>query len=1037
MHRKLALNSLLLSVLHLGMAQSDQNDLENPRVVEINKEAPHATFMVYEQKEYVIEDDYTNSAYFKSLNGEWKFSFSERAEDTNPYFFKVDLVDEKWDNISVPSNWEIEGYGLPIYTNVAYPFKKNPPFIEGDVPVGSYRKTFEIPAAWDGRQTILHFNSVSGAAIVYVNGQKVGLSKVAKSPAEFDISKYLKKGKNILAVQVHRWHDGSYLEDQDFWRLSGIEQDVYLTSLPKTTVWDFFINADLDAEYKNGLLQATVDVRRFDKQKSKGTVLLEVFDTDGTQKIFSQEQAFDGSQGQVSFSGGIANVKKWSAEYPNLYSAVITLKDAAGKSTMFTGSKIGFRKMEIKNAQLLVNGQAILVKGVNLHIHDDITGHVPTVETMMKDIRLMKQNNVNAVRTSHYPQHPMWYKLCDQYGLYLVDEANIESHGMGATNQGGFDESIHPAYLEEWAPAHMDRIKRAVERDKNHPSVILWSMGNECGNGPVFHDAYNWIKERDTTRFVTYEQAGEDWNTDVVSPMYPWMGHMTGYANDMSKKRPFIMCEYSHAMGNSSGNFQEYWDIILASPHMQGGFIWDWVDQGLKTENEAGEVFWAYGGDLGGHNRWNDGNFCANGVVASDRTPHPALSEVKKVYQNILFSWADKSTQTVKIQNLYNFTDLNQFDFKWDLLADGIVVESGEFNVEVKPEQSIEKKVEFANGLNSDKEYLLNVYAFTQDKTEIIPAQTELAREQLAIKRPKEMFVTAPPKGKLKVKQNNGLLTFSSGEVSGVFNTESGAFESYSLAGEAPITNFPAPYFWRATTDNDYGNRMQSRSSDWKDAAAQRELKEVKVSKKSPNGQFIEVSYGLLADSADYVINYLIQNDGSIQVTSSIDVKKSKMQELPRFGMRMQLSDSYNNLEYYGRGPEENYSDRNTAAFLGTYTAKVDEQKMPYIRPQEYGYHTDTRWLKLSDESGRGILVRGLQPISFSALNVETEQLDGGERKSQSHPTDIKYNDFVTLHVDLAQRGVGGDNSWGARPHDPYRLEEKQYQYSYTIKLVK
>lgn len=1032
--------SILLSLLFVtynGIAQTPMNDWENPQLFEVNKEAPHATFMPYEDSEAAMEDDYAQSPYFQSLNGDWKFQFAEREEDREMAFYQTDLDDQDWATIPVPSNWEIEGYGIPIYTNIKYPYPKNPPYIDGDNPVGTYRTTFIVPEEWDNREVILHFNSISGAAFVYVNRQKVGMSKVAKSPAEFDITRYLQPGENLLAVQVFRWHDGSYIEDQDFWRLSGIEQDVYLYSLPLVSIWDFFLKPSLDENYEHGTFQAEVNLRSFDSiMIQPGAVLVEIFEEGQGQPIFSQQKEFTEVNEALSFSGTIENVEKWSAETPNRYDCVLTLKDGEGNSTLVTGSKIGFRKVEIKDAQLMVNGMPVLVKGVNLHIHDDITGHVPTLATMLEDIRLMKQYNINAVRTSHYPQHPMWYKLCDQYGLYLVDEANIETHDMGAELQGSFDKSVHPAYLPEWAAAHMDRIQRAVERDKNHASVILWSMGNECGNGPVFHDAYEWIKERDTTRFVQFEQAGKDWNTDIVSPMYPGIRYMKEYA-ESDQGRPFIMCEYSHAMGNSNGNFQEYWDIILSSPHMQGGFIWDWVDQGLKTHDENGNVFWAYGGDLGSGHLHHDENFCANGLVSANRTPHPGLVEVKKVYQNILFDWEDQDAGTISIRNLFDFTNLNQYRFKWELIRDGVVAKEGTFTLDLAPHATTIQQIDLGDLRGEAGQHFVNLYAYTKEATEMIPAGHEVAREQLPAWGAGVFDERKEREGRLKVSKGDGKIEFASGDVAGVFNTETGEFESYTLGGQSVINEFPEPYFWRAATDNDYGNHMPERLGVWRHAAEQRKLVEVSVGRKRDGRLPITVKYELLGGDVLYFLSYLILPDGAIKVTGMMDIVSEEVPELPRFGMRMQLPVDFNNLSYYGRGPEENYSDRNTATFVGLYEQQVDEQLMPYIRPQEYGYHTDTRWLKLQNEQGLGVHIDGFGPVCFSALNVQTEELDSGEQKAQRHPTDINYDDFVTLHVDYGQRGLGGDNSWGAYPHKPYRLEnENGYIYSYVIELV-
>ncbi|MCC9169162.1 glycoside hydrolase family 2 TIM barrel-domain containing protein [Pontibacter harenae] len=1019
--------------------QNEGNEWENQTVLDLNKEEPRATFMLYEKAQDARKDDYSKSPYYQSLNGSWKFSLVKKPADRPQDFYKAGFDDSKWGSIPVPSNWELEGHDIPIYTNIVYPFPANPPYVDNNYnPVGTYRRTFTVPSAWYGQEVILYFGSISGYAQVYVNGQKVGMTKAAKTPAEFNVTKYLKNGENQLAVQVFRWHDGSYLEDQDFWRLSGIERDVYLQAMPKTTVWDFFVKGDLDSKYRNGLFNAAVDLRKFEGSNTdKATVLVELYDSNN-KKVFTQEKttAVGAATEQLNFDGTVKNVQKWSGEYPNLYSCVITLKDGQGKIVAVTGNKVGFRKVEIKDAQLHVNGMPVLVKGVNRHEHDEEKGHVISRESMLKDIELMKLYNINAVRASHYPNDPLWYKLCDEYGMYLVDEANIETHGMGAEWQSWFDKKKHPAYLSAWAPAHMDRIQRMVERDKNHPSVIIWSLGNESGNGDVFHDGYKWIKERDKTRPVQFEQAGEDWNTDIVAPMYPSISNMKSYAAS-DKKRPYIMCEYSHAMGNSSGNFKEYWDIIRNSPKMQGGFIWDWVDQGLKTKDNNGNEFWAYGGDLGAFHLQNDENFNANGLVAADRSPHPGLYEVKKVYQNILFSAKDLSKGTISVKNEYDFTDLDKYTFKCQIFKNGELYGEENFNVKLAPheQKDVRLKLPTINAKNGE-EYFLNVYAYTKNATELVPAGHEIAREQLSLGS-SNYFVTSSPEGDLKINRDGDKLKFESGNITGEFNTKQGRLTWYAQDGEWIIGKYPEPYFWRAPTDNDFGNGMPEKLGVWRNAHANRKVKNVEVGQKQTDGLPIKVTYELTDINVPYTIEYLIQNDGSIKVTASIDMEGRDLPELPRFGMRMELPGRFENLSYYGRGPWENYSDRKTASFIGKHEDNVENQfTKNYIRPQENGYHADVRWVKLTNDAGQGLLVEGMQPLGFSALNYEAEAMDPGLTKKQQHPTDLKPKNSVFLHVDLKQRGVGGDDSWGRLPHDEYRLLDKKYTYTYKISLI-
>jgi beta-galactosidase len=1027
---------ILLGLANTVFAQGPRNDWENPSLIDFRKEKAHASFMLYNTATAAQADDYRQSPYYQSLNGTWKFRYVDRYAQRMTDFYRTDLDDARWDTIAVPSNWELKGFGIPIYTNIAYPHLRQPPLIGENNPVGTYRTTFTVPAGWQGRQVLLHFGSIAGCAFVYVNGQKVGLSKVAKSPAEFNITPYLKTGSNQLAVQVFRWHDGSYLEDQDFWRLSGIERDVFLYALPEQTVWDFFLHAGLDDRYRNGEFAAEVTLRSFAPgQAAPAAVTVEILDQAG-KRVFTQSKtapAGTDSLRTLRFSGTVKQPRQWSAEAPNLYQCLITW--TSGQQTHTTSARIGFRRVEIKDAQLLVNGMPVLVKGVNRHEHDDVQGHVPVRETMLKDIRLMKQFNINAVRTSHYPNDPEWYRLCDEYGLYLVDEANIETHGMGAEWQNWFDRSKHPAYLPEWAPAHVDRTVRLVERDKNHPSVIIWSLGNECGNGPVFHDTYKWIKGRDSSRPVQFEQAGEDVNTDIVCPMYPGIGSMKRYAA-ADKKRPYIMCEYAHAMGNSNGNFQEYWDIIASSKHMQGGFIWDWVDQGIRDVTRNGDVYWAYGGDLGAFHLQNDDNGVADGLLSADRTPDPGLYEVKKVYQNILFRSADPRSGRFTLTNQFDFTNLDRYRFTWTLYRNGQPVQETPFAVGLAPhqQQDISLPVQAALGaIAPGDEYFVLLRAYTKTGTPLVPAGHIVAEEQFKLAG--DYFAAKPAApGRVTTQQNKQVLSFTAGNTSGEFDLASGRLLVLKRGGQT-LREFPEPYFWRAPTDNDFGNGMPERLGIWRNAHSNRSVQQVIVGTADSLGLPITVQYRLEGIDVPYQVVYRLLNDGGVQLTASMDMTGRNLPELPRFGMRMQLR-GYDLLHYYGRGPWENYSDRNTAAFVGLYTDSVQHQFCRgYIRPQESGYKTDVRWLTLTNREGKRLRVEGAQPLCFSALNVATEDLDPGLTKKQQHPADLHFSRNVHLQIDLAQRGVGGDDSWGALPHEPYRLLAKKYTYTYTLRL--
>ena len=641
-------------------------------------------------KQSALEAIKANSPNYISLDGIWKFNWVNSPDDRPFWFFKDDYDTRDWDDIEVPSNWQMKGYDVPIYVNIPYPHEKNPPFIKHDWnPVGSYKRTFKVPGDWNNKEVFLHFGAVSSAFYVWVNEQMVGYSEDSKVPAEFNITKYLKGGKNTLSVEVYRWSDGSYLEDQDFWRLSGIQRTVFLHARPKTFIADFFAIGDLENNYKDGELE--LDVLLKNSEGSAGDFVLEASLFDKDQKLYneSKDVTLTDSMTSINFSKSFPEIKSWSAEKPNLYSLVVSLKDKDGNILESISSRIGFRKVEIINSQLLVNGVALYLKGVNMHEHHDVNGHVVDEATILKDIRMMKSNNINAVRTSHYPQQELWYEMCDKYGLYLIDEADIESHGIG------YNKDVTLADKPEWTAAHLDRMERMVERDKNHPSVIIWSMGNEAGDGNNFLKGYKWIKGRDATRPVQYERAEKETNaperhTDIWCPMYAKIEYIESYAKDPKNDRPLILCEYAHAMGNSTGNLQDYWDVIEKYPKLQGGFIWDWVDQGLLKTDENGEKYWAYGGDFGEAGIPSDGNFCLNGLVWPDRKAHPGLYEVKRVYQYVGFEPVDLSKGILRIVNKYDFTNLSEFNFEWEVVSDGNVLQSGKIPVtDLKPKAGL------------------------------------------------------------------------------------------------------------------------------------------------------------------------------------------------------------------------------------------------------------------------------------------------------------------------------------------------------------
>jgi len=1019
----------LIFVFHIvfSMFFSQSNDWENPSYLQKGKEKSHSAFIIFDDENLALSQDFSKSDSYKSLNGKWDFKYFADYKKADFDFSKP--LDWQWDSISVPSNWELQGFGIPIYTNIPYPFPKNPPFIGDNNPVGIYRKNFDRP--FNNGQTILHFGSISGCAFVWINGQKIGMTKNSKTPAEFNITNYLNEKNNELIVKIFRWSDGSYLEDQDFWRLSGIERNVYLYQLPDVTLWDYFFRTDLDKNNQNAKFSADIDVRKFSNSQGRNAELkLSILDQNH-KKIYSEKKNIilnkDTLQ-TVYFTSGIKNPKKWSAEDPNLYTVLISFKTE--NSEKFISEKIGFRKVEIKHGQLFVNGKAIKIHGVNRHEHDPETGHFTTRELMLKDILLMKQFNINAVRLSHYPNDPEFYKLCDQYGLYLVDEANIESHGMGDANSPGLDTIHHPAYLPEWEKTHLDRAERMIKRDKNHTSVIIWSLGNECSNGPVFKKTYKMVKAYDPSRPIMFEQAHEEWNTDIIAPMYPSFTEMKEFSQRKNQKRPYIMCEYSHAMGNSNGNFRDYFEVIRSSEYMQGGFIWDWVDQGLKTKDLNGQTFYAYGGDLGSFMYYNDENGVADGILSSDRTPDPCAYEVQKVYQYINFKTEDIKSANFEIRNEYDFSTTEKFNFEWEILGNGTVIKTGSFRLNLKPGQTGKIKIDYPE-IVPGKEYFINFKAITNQDWGILPKETELAWEQFKISGNFFEF-QKENSGDLKISENDKEISFVSGNTKGVFNKEKGEFTSYSNSF-VQLKQLPEPYFWRAPTDNDFGNKMPQKLGFWRNAHNDLKLKNLTISPQNKNGFGILCEYSL--NKMDYQILYNILNDGSIQLTFSIN-KQTEFSEIPRFGSRMILPQNFHHLTYYGKGPYENYQDRNTASFVGIYKDFTENQYYKgYIRPQESGNRTGIRWLELGDENGHGVSIEGLQELNFTAIHHSTEDLDPGYTKKQQHPTDLPPRKNIYLNIDLNQRGIGGDDSWKSLPHEQYLLKNSDYEFSYILKL--
>lgn len=1027
---------LIAAIPFLSHAQSSL-PWEDPAVFAVNKERPRATALPYPSTELAVKDVYTSSPFYQSLNGNWKFRWVPRPADRPADFYKENFDVSSWKDFPVPGNWETNGYGTPIYTNITYPFPKNPPLIDhSDNPVGSYKRSFELPQQWNGRRVFLHFESGVAAMYIWINGKQVGYSEDAKNPAEFEITDFVRPGRNNIAIEAYRWSDGSYMEDQDMWRLSGFDRSIYLYSTAPTRIRDFFVRTIFTNDQ---LTKATLQVDwQVDRKDIAGRNNLEIQLLDAEGRVVVKKVAtVNGTGTEINgmLSAAVSSPRLWSNETPYLYTLLVLLKDEKGALTEASSCKVGFRKVEIRNAQLMLNGKPLLIRGVNLHEFNSATGHVVDEATMRRDIALMKQHNVNAVRMSHYPQNPLWYKLCDEYGLLLCDEANIESHGMGVAYDRPLDKSRHPAYLPEWAPAHRDRIMRLVERDKNHPSIILWSMGNECGNGPVFYEMYDWIKQRDASRPVMFEQAGANRNTDIIGPMYPLMDSMRRYAMRKDVTRPFIMCEYSHSMGNSNGNFQEYFDIMALAPHMQGGFIWEWLNHGLKATDETGRPYWAYGGDLGGYRYTNDANFCADGLVSPDRQPHPGLAEVKKVYQDILFTPVKGKLTQVQIQNRFLYRNLDAYTIKWELSSNGELQAGGVLDAAQGAGTVREWELPLPSlTLQAGREYFLQLYAYTKTATEMIPAGFEVARAQWPLQ---GNWFTAPAAiaGNISQQETATQLQLEAGGTQLLFNKHTGKLQSVLRNGNAIITGAPEPDFWRAPNDNDFGSDMQIRLNAWRTAGQNKKLLSFTSSKRDTAVEVV-VRYQLMDVPSEYQFTYTFYPNGKLRVYATWSAGTAMVPELPRFGMQLRLNKIYDNVTYYGRGPVENYEDRNTASFVGVYRSDVKGFGFEYLRPQENGNRTDVRWFTLTNAKGQGIRVKGLQPIQLKASWNPAEDIDPGISKKQQHPKDVVPRSEIYLNIDFRQRGIAGDNSWGADPHPPYQLTDRKYEYGYEIEWV-
>ena len=1019
--KKHILTSLLTWItLTLG-AQSFQ-EWKDPRVNAVNRAPMHTNYFAYESDHAAKKGIKENSANFMTLNGTWKFNWVKDADSRPTDFWKNGFNDKGWDNIPVPGVWELHGYGDPIYVNIGYAwrnqFENNPPFVPTENNhVGSYRKEIMVPASWKGKDIIAHFGSVTSNLYLWVNGKYVGYSEDSKLEAEFNLTPYLKPGqKNLIAFQVFRWCDGTYLEDQDFFRYSGIGRDCYLYARNKKRIEDIRVTPDLDGEYKNGSLNIALTL------KGSGKVNLTLKDASG--KEVANTQAIKGNA-----IIEVENPHKWTAETPYLYTLYASLEG----SNEVIPVKVGFRKVEMKNAQLLVNGQPVLIKGANRHELDPDGGYVISKERMIQDIQVMKQFNLNAVRTCHYPDNNFWYELCDQYGIYVVAEANIESHGMGYG-----EETL--AKREDYALAHMERNQRNVQRSFNHPSVIIWSLGNEAGYGPNFEAAYDWIKAEDPSRLVQYEQAGKSGKTDIYCPMYLGYNRCEEYSKDEQYQKPLIQCEYAHAMGNSEGGFKEYWDIIRKYPKYQGGFIWDFVDQSVRWTGKNGKMIYAYGGDF---NRFDasDQNFCDNGLISPDRVPNPHMYEVGYFYQNIWTSPVDIKRGEISIFNEYFFRDLSAYYLEWQLLKDGKVMRSGRVeNLDVAPQQTAQIKLPIGNTCQC-AEWLLNVAYKLKNTEGLLPAGHTIAKQQLVVNPYKQpsMELKNQAKSNLDIVEptlveNDMRYLIVDGEHFRIeFDKMNGYLSKYQINGLDLMKegSYLKPNFWRAPTDNDFGARLNWKYAVWKNPT----IKLTSLQQRIVNQQaIIEADYELPEVSAKLSLTYTINNEGAIKVTQKMTTdKEAKVANMFRFGMQMQMPRSFDKVEYYGRGPVENYIDRKANADLGIYRQSVAEQFYTYIRPQETGTKSDLRWWKTLNMAGRGIQVVASKPFSASALHYTIESLDEGLYKKQGHSQEVEEADMTNFCFDLIQAGLGCEDSWGRIARPEYQVPYGDYEFTFIL----
>lgn len=1017
--KKLFLTVFLLFSLSLFAQQ--QPEWQRQDAVGMNKVDPHAYVWPYSNVEQIKEGDYLNSKYVLNLNGKWKFNWVKNPDNRPKDFYKPEFYVGGWADINVPGNWERQGYGLPIYVNETYEFddklfnfKKNPPLVPyRENEVGSYRRSFTIPQDWDGRRVVICCEGVSSFYYIWINGVFVGYNQGSKTPAEWDITDKLVDGENIVALEVYRWSAGSYLECQDMWRISGIERDVYLYSTPKQYIQDFKVVAGLDKkEYKDGEFALNVTVEG--GANLPNTVAYKLFDSKGD-VVLQDNQIVKGrglSNYLVFDNKQIKDVKAWSAEHPNLYTLALELKDEEGKVLELTGCNVGFRTSEIKDGLFILNGMPIIIKGTNRHEHSQ-QGRTVSKELMEKDIQLMKQHNINTVRNSHYPTHPYWYMLCDKYGLYMIDEANVESHGMGYGKESLAKDTT-------WLKAHKDRIERMYHRSKNHPAIVIWSMGNEAGNGVNFEKCYDWFKSVEKTRPVMYERAEENYNTDIYGRMYRPVDFLLAYARRTEPKvyRPYIMTEYLHAMGNSCGGFREYIQAFESEPILQGGCIWDWVDQSFVEIDSNGKWYWTYGGDYGPKDVPSFGNFCCNGLVNSLRVPNPHIAEIKKGYQYIKSQLVNDKTLIVKVKNWFDFSNLDDYTLNWEVVGDNSkVIASGSKTVSCEPHKEVEISLGALKLPKNIREAFLNLSWTPKTSSEFVKVGDEVAYDQ---------FVLEGNKG---YRGKEGKI---SGKVEFKIDENSGELISYKYNGEEMLLSPVMLSLYRPGTDNDnrewtYGNRTWKREGI--NTISQRAVL-VKQSKKGAEAK-VEILNAKGVKIADATYKYALKSDGTLNIKTYFSPDTSLISSLARVGLTFKMPYDYNVVEYFGRGDNETYNDRNMSGKIGLYKTNAEKMFYYYVQPQSTGNRTDVRWFELSNGAGSGIKFNSSKPFQFSVLPFTDKNIEDAV-----HVNELRRDGAVTIHLDAEQSGVG-TATCGPGVLPQYRVSVKDYNFEFNLKPIR